>query len=259
MECQTVYGSVRSLVAQGEIVDHISPKFDLLALLREIFSTGRRRRFLHAPSLFLLLLLGLVGGRAAAAPGADVRNAPVTSVGVGATFAIADFDGDHRPDLASVQTGRSDSSQTDYWIQLRLTAVGRQSIRLVAPAGGLQIEARDVNGDHAVDLVLSTAWRRQPVAILLNDGHGNFSRVEPTAFPGAFTEATTKWTSTFDPTTDVVGVPPQSTVGIWPEARGLPHARSQTGSIPPSNEGFLLSPFLISYAGRAPPSEFPHL
>ena len=26
------------------------------------------------------------------------------------------------------------------------------------PSGGLLIEARDVNGDHSVDLILSTAW-----------------------------------------------------------------------------------------------------
>lgn len=204
----------------------------------------------------LLVLFGLADRSTAGA--ADIQSGHVTSVGPGPQFAIADFDGDVRPDFASIQAGSNSSGTTNYWVQLQLSAVGRQSIRLVAPSGGLQIEARDVNGDHAVDLVLSTAWRGQPVAVFLNDGHGSFSRFEPTVFPGAFTESTTTWTSTSEQTTDAVGVPPQSSVGIWPEARGFPRAPSQEGSIRPSNGGFLLSSSLISHAGRAPPSELPH-
>src|SRR5271170_3994083 len=65
--------------------------------------------------------------------------------------------------------------RTNYSVQLHLSSVGQHSIQLVAPAGGLQIEARDVNGDDAIDLVLTTAWLKQPVAIFLNDGHGSFS------------------------------------------------------------------------------------
>jgi len=38
------------------------------------------------------------------------------------------------------------------------------------------IEARDVNGDYPADLIGSTAWHRQPVTMLLNDGHGSFSK-----------------------------------------------------------------------------------
>jgi len=204
----------------------------------------------------LLLLFGLAGSNTAEA--ADIQSGPVTSVGPGPQFAIADFDGDVRPDLASIQAGSNSSGTTDYWIQLQLTAAGRQSFRLVAPAGGLWIEARDVNGDHAVDLVLGTAWFNQPVAILLNNGHGSFSRVEPAAFPGAFSESKTNWGSGSNHVIDAVGVPPQSRTGACSEPRGLLHGRSPAGSIPPSSSGFLVSPLLISHAGRAPPSEIPH-
>jgi hypothetical protein len=101
-------------------------------------------------------------------------------------FAMADFDGDIRPDLASIESTPSGSAIANYSIQLRLTKAGVQSLSLVAPAGGLWIEARDVNGDHAVDLIFATAWLNQPVAVLLNDGHGRFSRAKPEAFPTAF-------------------------------------------------------------------------
>jgi hypothetical protein len=201
----------------------------------------------------LVLLLGIAGSSRARAADPP-QSGPVPSVGLGPQFAIADFDGDFRPDLASIQAGSNSSGTADYWIQLQLSALGRQSIQLVAPAGGLQIEARDVNGDHAVDLVLATAWFNRPVAVLLNNGHGGFSRAEPAAFPEAFNESKTKWASTSYQAAEFVGIPSQSGRGIWQEAKGLLHDRSTPGSLPFSSTGFLVNPFLIFHAGRAPPS-----
>jgi hypothetical protein len=103
--------------------------------------------------LRLLFLVAFFAGWAAAA---DVPSAPASSQGPNLSFSVADFDGDAKPDLASVQTGKSDSAHTGYWIQLQLSAVGRQTFQIFAPMGGLQIVARDVNGDHALDLVLIT-------------------------------------------------------------------------------------------------------
>jgi hypothetical protein len=124
--------------------------------------------------------------------------------------------------------------------------------------GGLLIEARDVNGDNAVDLILATAWSNHPVAVLLNNGHGGFSQAEPASFPRAFSESKIKWTSVSYQATEAVGIPPQSGAGISPEARCLVRDRSPAGSIPASSSGFLASPFLLSRAGRAPPSEVLH-
>lgn len=185
---------------------------------------------------------------------ADAENSPVTSAKARLTFAVADFDGDLRPDQADVRIGQSTVSQTDYWVQFRLTAAQRQMILVVAPAGGLEIAARDVNGDHAVDLVLTTVWRRRPVAILLNDGHGRFSQVDPAGFPEAFDECEQRWqSSTQLPQPGVLGNPPQSRHGIssalaciqriWPSVRAVSQSRC----------GFLASLFLIAHRGRAPP------
>jgi hypothetical protein len=235
-------------------VDNLAPKFGLLTVLRDNAAT---RRYVLFRSLILWLFLGLVGGSAAAST--DVQNPPVTSLGPALPFAVADFDGDLRPDLVTIHAGANLAGSTDYRIQLQLSAVGQQSIQLAAPAGGLLIEARDVNGDHAIDLVFSTAWFRQPVAIFLNDGHGNFSRAEPTAFPGAFSESNTNWVSTTNLETDAVGVPPQSGNGIYAERKDLLHDRSPAGLIPPSTVGFPVNHFAVSQPGRAPPFEVPHL
>jgi hypothetical protein len=229
-------------------MDESCPKLGIFLLLRDSLST---RRYLLFASFILFLILGLFGGSAAA--NADFRNAPVTSLGPNTQFAIDDFDGDLRPDVASIQVGQSGLSRTDYWIQLQLSEVGRQFIRVVGPNGGLSIEARDVNGDRAIDLVLVTAWRRQPVAILLNDGHGSFSRADPTAFPDAFSEPATMWAPASEQTNEADGVPPTPRAGACQKTRVRLHFRTHADSIPQLSAGFLFDPFLVSHGGRAPP------
>jgi hypothetical protein len=213
-----------------------------------------RRLFLW---ISVLLLFGFAGRKQVEA--ADLPKGPVASVGAGPQFTVADLDGDLRPDLASIQAGSNILGGTNYRIQLRLSTVGQQTVQLIGPAGGLQIEARDVNGDDAVDLVLTTAWLGQPVAILLNNGQGSFSRVEPAAFPGAFSESSTNSVSGTKLAIDTVGLPSQSGAGI--DARRTLSLRDglSVGLVSRSKTDFAACRFLLSHAGRAPPSVVPHL
>jgi hypothetical protein len=218
-------------------------------------NSGRTRRNLR--SLFahaaLCLVFGFAAGFAERCAAAEKARNPAAPVSPGPQLAITDFDGDLRPDLASVQAEATASGGTDYWIQLQLSASGRQSIRLVAPAGGLLIEARDVNGDHAVDLILSTSFR-EPVAVFLNDGHGSFSRVTPSAFPGAFDTPLTSWVSASDQAMHTAAVPAQLRLGICRTAKAFTNIQSNADLIPCSHAGFTLDSFLVSQAGRAPPA-----
>jgi hypothetical protein len=208
-------------------------------------------RFLHC-SLCLLSFGGLLGGVSTAA----VPSAPAGSFGANLSFSVADFDGDSRPDLARVQVGKSDSLRTDYWIQLQLSTAGQQSIRLVAPVGGLRIAARDVNGDESIDLIVSTAWSDRPVAILLNDGHGGFTLAEPASYPQAFGEAKTDWNSVFHPSIDAVGAPPQSRPGYCAEGRRLTHFPLPTEVVAGFDAPIFFDSLLISSRDRAPPQQF---
>jgi hypothetical protein len=202
----------------------------------------------------LLLLLALVGGKAAG----DVRNSRLPSVELVPSFTIADFDGDNRPDIASVQQERINSFFTDYWIHLQLSAAGRQSIQIVAPSGGLLVAAQDVNnGNHFVDLVLTTAWSRQPVAILINDGRGRFSRVEPKAFPEVFANPTANWASTPDQATGASRTPPQPAPKAWLEARNLSQIRCHADATLFFKLDFIFSSFPIGNSSRAPPFAVP--
>jgi hypothetical protein len=194
-----------------------------------------------------------------ATTGADVPRPSITSVGPGLQFALADFDGDHRPDLVGVQAGQGNVVRTNYWIQLQLSAAGQQTISLVAPSGGLQIAARDVNGDQIPDLILTTTWLGQPVAIFINDGHGTFTRVETSAFPEAFRESRSGWNSSTNLTAEVVGVPPPSRAGVCIAVARLPHAGSKAGAASLSRPEFFSSHFLFSQLARAPPSAVPYL
>jgi hypothetical protein len=238
----------------ANVVEIFAGKFSLRPPLRKVLSS---RCSLFFRPLCLLSLLAIVVGSAVA--GVNDQNPPANHLAPGLPFAIADFDGDHRPDLASIQAEQTNSGTTDYWIQLQLSTSGRQSFRLAAPPGGLLIEARDVNGDRAVDLVLVTAWFKTPVAIFLNDGHGGFSRAQPADFPAAFLALAPEWTSPSDREMDSVGFPPQSRAGLSLQADALQHFRQRGLAITLPNAGFPVSSFVISHAGRAPPSELHHL
>jgi hypothetical protein len=122
----------------------------------------------------------------ATAPAAIANSVPIqfeTTSQADSPFAIADFDGDAQPDIAIVQLGKITASDTQYWIHFQLSSGGRQWIRLTAPVGGLRIASRDVNGDTFVDLIVSTVLYEVPVAVLLNDGRGNFTVRDPRTFP----------------------------------------------------------------------------
>jgi hypothetical protein len=99
-------------------------------------------------------------------------------------FVIADFDGDAKPDFATVEADQFHIRVTDYSIHLRLSRGSESAIGLTARSGGLQLFSRDVNGDDHLDLVVRTTLDSNLVAVLINDGHGNFTLARPELFPG---------------------------------------------------------------------------
>lgn len=139
--------------------------------------------------LFLFLQGALVwSGRAATSTLAAKLPGPYAS-----QFTIADYDGDSLPDLASVQFGESGSRDTRYLIEFRLTGGLHETLAVTGPTGGLQLKSRDVNGDTFPDVVVTSFWTSQPVAVLLNDGKGNFTPSAPSAFPAAFNASETSF------------------------------------------------------------------
>lgn len=98
--------------------------------------------------------------------------------------AIADLDGDGRPDLAIVREAGSNPKGFQYRVELHLTTRVRPSFFSVsAEKGGLRIVPRDVDGDRDLDLVITGSWSRAPVGVWVNDSHGEFTQGDPGAYP----------------------------------------------------------------------------
>lgn len=229
----------------------LGPKSSPLNVRRE--GNARRLSVLTLSwALLLLFLFMVVAGNALAA---DAPNSSRASA-IAPSFAIADFDGDHLPDIANVRAGQNGHETSSYWIELHLSASSSEAVRVLAPGGGLSIEARDVNGDRAIDLVLSTARLRKPVAILLNDGHGRFSRIEPLEFPDAFVASNASWNLSCTQLMEPVCVSSQPRSSISREATNAPKVHVPSDSFAVHYVEFLLDPSLISQAERAPPEAF---
>jgi len=108
------------------------------------------------------------------------------AVALGSTqFAIADFDGDRRPDLALLRTTSEGSPTSQYSVELNFSAGHKPAISFIGPAGGMQIFSRDVNGDKFADLVVTSLLDSRFAVIFLNDGKGNFVAAKPSDYPGA--------------------------------------------------------------------------
>ena len=108
-------------------------------------------------------------------------------------FAIADFDGDSQPDIATVQVGQANSFNTRYWIGFKLSTGASSTVGITAPTGGLRITSRDMNGDNFLDVVVTTAWSDRPVTVLLNDGHGNFTPSDPARYSSLLESSKVVW------------------------------------------------------------------
>jgi hypothetical protein len=208
--------------------------------------------------LFFCLILGFAACGIAAST--DPQSWPVSSTQAISQFAIADFDGDNRPDLATVEIGRSTSWDTQYWIAFQLSSGPRQTLGITAPNGGLQITSRDVNGDSFLDVVVTTAWTNRPVAVLLNDGQGNFRASSPPAFTGAFSSSEKSWTLSTDEVKDATAVLfSRYPTGNCPEGSRFSSPRNVTGLTvlrASRNSPFSL---VVSFLGRAPPSSVVHI
>ena len=205
-----------------------------------------------ARAFFLLLFAALLpAGVSRAAENFPPPEHPATSA-LRAT--LDDFDGDFRPDLIDIQTGNNEFSGTQYWIELRMSTNGRQLIPVFALPGGLQVVARDVNGDRTLDLVLTTKSLRRPVAVLLNDGHGRFTRADADAFPRAFQDAQTSWEALDHSLEDCAELVPSSRSLVVLASSGWSIGRSLAGRIAPSQRFIFSRLKATPDSGRAPPA-----
>jgi hypothetical protein len=188
------------------------------------------------------------------------QRAIASAHGAAAThFAIADFDGDNRPDLATVETGLIGASHARYWIGFRMSAGERQMIGVTGPVGGLEIASRDVNGDNVIDLVVSTAWLKSPVAVLVNDGHGNFTVHDPAAFSSALTNPSRTLDSPGQSNADNAIAAPARSSDDFVASRAATTNHQDSETIFASDSLRNEFPLAVCSSGRAPPLSVHHV
>jgi hypothetical protein len=160
----------------------------LLHPVVEFSKRGRKRRrgWLTGCDFLALVVLSFFAFSQGNAAHAHPKGISSSSLHSRAQFALDDFDGDNKPDLASVEVRQTGDRDARYQIKFRMSAGIPQNIGLIAPVGGLQLRSRDVNGDSYPDVVVTTLWSERPVVVLVNDGRGNFTECEPSRFPEAF-------------------------------------------------------------------------
>jgi hypothetical protein len=92
--------------------------------------------------------------------------------------AVADLDGDKQPDIASgIKVGHTTAGYS-YRIDFDLSSNPQQksfSVLSQEP-NGLNIQAIDIDGDHDLDLVITSRLSLQPIGVWINDGGGEFTQ-----------------------------------------------------------------------------------
>jgi hypothetical protein len=174
-------------------------------------------------------------------------------------FIIADFDGDGKPDSASVQTVQTSPSGSQYLINFQLSSGLHHSVPVTADVGGLGLRSIDVNDDKYPDVVVTSFWTGQPVTVFLNDRHGVFARFEPSSFPGAFVSSENSANSKTDAPNDLIaallshGFPE-----CYEKGAGKPSLPGVVRFVVTDSFHIVPWSFGDSFFGRAPPSEVLH-
>jgi hypothetical protein len=135
------------------------------------------------PILLLYAFCASAGWASSATP-PWARQLPIAPTFCDQGCAVADLDGDGRPDLAVARLEGWGPGGFRYRIDLDLTSrAGPTSFNVLAQRGGLLITPRDVNGDWELDLIITSAWTFTPIGVWINDGHGGFVRKDPAFDP----------------------------------------------------------------------------
>lgn len=90
------------------------------------------------------------------------------------TVAIADLDGDHKPDGAILLKSRWLGPQQNLSIQLHFTDRPNTELTFQSDSQALTVTAWDIDHDGDIDLVVEETFSHKPISVWINEGHGDF-------------------------------------------------------------------------------------
>lgn len=230
----------------GTVISHKSPESGIAERTAEV----------HAPRFVCLLaILGpLIAGGTTHSNNPNVFVASHAFPAAIEPFAIDDLDGDRVPDVATVQLVSSNSSGTNYIIQLQFGSGKRRSICLTTPWGDVRIVARGVKGDRIPDLIISSAWTEEPYAVLINDGNGAFSTVDPPSVQTLPRKSKQRLSLPRPQPSETAPTSLPSAEQGFAKTKCIGHPRTTKGLVHRPDSVSIRCPLLVSLPGHAPPA-----
>jgi hypothetical protein len=228
----------------------------------KIPSNAGRARANAAFGLFGLAGLFLaVPVAAQALPGGKWEGAPAqtsdSALAIRGTAGVADFDGDSRTDIAFARPRGLVNGVYHYQIEVLLSAQQRTTFEVESgPAGGgLQITARDIDGDRDLDLVITMEFSGKRVGVWINDGHGGFTPGDAAIYPDSI------WQETKEPIegpyspqrVDLACVMPGGGCSAGPGVLPVPSLGNPGAPVPSMSDGHVSHPWNLGRPLRAPP------
>lgn len=99
------------------------------------------------------------------------------------TLAIADLDGDDKPDGAILLESEGSHGQGYFEVELHFTGHRNANLKFQSLEPAVTVKALDINHDGDVDLIIEQSWTHRRLQVWINDGHGNFEKGRMEDFP----------------------------------------------------------------------------
>jgi hypothetical protein len=101
---------------------------------------------------------------------------------------LGDFDGDSQIDVVTSRAERLPGHEYSHEISLKLSGSASTSFTFRDRYPSVQLNSRDIDGDHDRDIIIRETGTSEPLAVWLNDGTGHFLQGDLEHFRAALEE-----------------------------------------------------------------------
>jgi hypothetical protein len=101
---------------------------------------------------------------------------------------LGDFDGDSQIDVVTSRAERLPGHEYSHEVSLKLSGSATTSFTFRDLYPNVELNSRDIDGDHDRDIIIRETATSEPLAVWLNDGSGHFLQGDLEHFRAALEE-----------------------------------------------------------------------